>query len=141
VRWLAGQPQRPDGAFALVSDLDPLVRVSLVDRFTRPPMPPQRPLTAAQERSLIALAALCPGLGEEATAAAVAGRSGLRHGATTLALRGLERRRLVTGHGKDGDPRHWAPTLTGRAEAKHLSRLVGEAPPQEPRHTRDDETD
>ena len=81
---------------------------------------PQRPLTAAQERSLVALAELCPGLGEEAAAAEVAAQSGLRHGAATLALRGLERRRLAAGHGEDGDPRMWAPTLTGRALAKHL---------------------
>ena len=92
-----------------------------MNRFTRPPgAPPQRPLTPAQERSLVALASLCAGLGEEASAADVAGASGLRHGATTLALRGLERRRLVAGHGADGDPRMWAPTLTGRALAKHL---------------------
>src|SRR5918997_734930 len=99
-----------------------------MNRFSRTPQPPQRPLTTAQERSLIALAALCPEMGEEASAAAVAARSGLRHGATTLALRGLERRRLVTGHGDDHDPRMWAPTLTGRALAKHLRGTV-----QEPR--------
>jgi DNA-binding MarR family transcriptional regulator len=95
--------------------------------------PPQRPLTSAQERSLVALAELCPGLGEEATAARVAEQSGIRHGATTLALRGLERRRLVTGHGEDADPRTWAPTLTGRALAKHLRGVV-----EEPRVERDD---
>jgi hypothetical protein len=93
----------------------------LVNRFTRPPSaPPQRPLTAAQERSLVALVELCSGLGEEASAAEVAAKSGVRHGATTLALRGLERRRLVTGHGADHDPRMWTPTLTGRALARHL---------------------
>ena len=92
-----------------------------MDRFTRPvARPPQRPLTPAQERSLVALAALCEGLGEEASAAQIAERSGLRHGATTLALRGLERRRLVAGHGDDADPRMWTPTLTGRALARHL---------------------
>jgi hypothetical protein len=101
--------------------------------------PPQQPLTPAQERSLVALAALCPGLGEEAPAAAVAAKSGLRHGATTLALRGLERRRLVTGHGHDSDPRWWAPTLTGRAQAKHLlARFERE---EERRHTREDAKD
>lgn len=89
--------------------------------FRSSPTPPQRPLTPAQERSLVALAALCPGLGEEASAAEVAVRSGLRHGSTTLALRGLERRRLVTGHGEDADPRTWAPTLIGRAQAKQLA--------------------
>lgn len=89
-------------------------------RESRFSSPPQRPLTAAQERSLVALVALCPDMGEEASAAAIAAHSGLRHGATTLALRGLERRRLVHGHGDDHDPRCWAPTLTGRAEAKHL---------------------
>ena len=98
--------------------------------------PPQRPLTPAQERSLVALAALCPGLGEEAQAADIAAESGLRHGSTTLALRGLERRRLVTGHGEE--PRCWAPTLTGRAHAKHL---LGRDAPQdvegEARHARE----
>ncbi|HEX8205071.1 MAG TPA: hypothetical protein VF587_03315 [Solirubrobacteraceae bacterium] len=83
----------------------------------------------------MALAELCPGLGEEAPAARVAGQSGIRHGATTLALRGLERRRLVTGHGDDSEPRMWAPTLTGRALAKHLRGTV-----QEPRMERDEET-
>lgn len=74
----------------------------------------------------MALARLCPGLGEEASAAEVAAASGIRHGATTLALRGLERRRLVTGHGGDSDPRVWAPTLTGRALANHLGGAGGE---------------
>jgi hypothetical protein len=99
--------------------------------------PPQRPLTAAQERSLVALVALCPGLGEEASAADIAARSGLRHGATTLAMRGLERRRLVNGHGEDSDPRCWSPTMTGRAQAKHLAGR--EDPDAEGRHTRDGE--
>ena len=99
-----------------------------MNRFSRlTTAPPQRPLTTAQERSLVALAVLCPGLGEEASAARVAGQSGIRHGATTLALRGLERRRLVTGHGEDSEPRMWAPTLTGRALAKHLRGTVEEA--------------
>jgi hypothetical protein len=103
-----------------------------MNRFTRPTAnPPQRPLTAAQERSLVALAALCPRLGEEASAAAVAEASGIHAGATTLALRGLERRRLVICH-RTGDERLWAPTLTGRALAKHLA---GEQ--REPRHERD----
>jgi DNA-binding MarR family transcriptional regulator len=98
-----------------------------MNRFTRPiAAPPQRPLTAAQERSLVALAELCSALGSEASAADVARTSGIRHGATTLALRGLERRRLVTGHGDDQDPRMWAPTLTGRAFAKHLRGAAGE---------------
>jgi hypothetical protein len=97
--------------------------------------PPGRPLTRAQERSLVALVALCPGLGEEATAAAVAAASGLRHGATTLALRGLERRRLVHGHGDDGDPRCWSPTMTGRAQAKQLAGR--EDPDADGRHARD----
>ena len=83
--------------------------------------PPRRPLTRAQERSLVALVALCPEMGEEASAAAVAAQRGLRHGATTLALRGLERRQLVTGHSDADLPQCWAPTMTGRAEAKHLS--------------------
>jgi DNA-binding MarR family transcriptional regulator len=109
-----------------------------LERFTRHfSIPPRRPLTPAQERSLVALASLCPGLGEEASAAAIAAASGIRHGATTLALRGLERRRLVTGHGEDSDPRVWAPTLTGRAEAKRLAAR----PDPEPRHWRDDARD
>ncbi|HEX8121538.1 MAG TPA: hypothetical protein VF549_09770 [Solirubrobacteraceae bacterium] len=117
-----------------------------MNRFSRTAaIPPQRPLTLAQERSLVALAALCPGLGEEASAADVAVRSGLRHGATTLALRGLERRRLVAGHGEEA--RTWAPTLTGRAHAKHLTSRDGAPPAGRPgaasedgdaRHSRDD---
>ena len=102
-------------------------------RFRSTTAPPQRPLTPAQERTLVALAKLCPGLGEEAPASAIAAESGIRHGATTLALRGLERRRLVIGHGADADPRCWAPTLTGRALAKHLAGSSD----GEPRHERD----
>ena len=110
-----------------------------MDRFSRPSTPPpQRPLTVAQERALVALAALCPGLGEEALAADVARRSGLRTGAATLALRGLERRRLVAGHGDE--PRHWGPTLTGRAHAKHLADRDCRAP-REQRHARRDALD
>jgi hypothetical protein len=97
----------------------------------RAQLPPQNPLTAAQERALVGLAELCPGLGEEASAADIAKQTGSRHGATTLALRGLERRRLVTGHGSD--PRSWAPTLTGRALAKTLIGRRDDA-----RHSRQD---
>ena len=108
-----------------------------MDRFARPSTPPpQRPLTRAQEHSLIALVALCAGLGEEATAAAVAARSGLRHGATTLALRGLERRRLVAGHNEEDGPQAWAPTLIGRAHARHLGLRDGQAD-ADGRHSRD----
>src|SRR5215217_486818 len=105
--------------------------------FSRPKRTstPQRPLTAAQERSLVALAELCPGLGEEASAAQVGERSGIRHGATTLALRGLERRRLVACHGDD-EPRMYAPTLPGRALAKHLRGSVRE--PRVERHEDDE---
>ena len=105
-----------------------------MDRFARHTAPPpQRPLTPAQERTLVALAALCPGLGQEALAADIAKRSGLRHGATTLALRGLERRRLVAGHGDE--PRLWGPTMTGRAHAKHLTTRDGN---DHRRHERDE---
>lgn len=86
----------------------------------------------------MALAGLCSGLGEEASAAQVAAASGLRHGATTLALRGLERRRLVTGHGADSDPRTWAPTLTGRALAKHLRGVAGEPRVERPEREGDE---
>jgi hypothetical protein len=89
-------------------------------------------LTTAQERALVGLAELCPGLGVEASAADTARQTGSRHGATTLALRGLERRRLVTGHG--AEPRLWGPTLTGRALAKTL---MGRA--DEERHAREDD--
>ena len=109
-----------------------------MNRFARKSTPPpQRPLTQAQELSLTALVALCPGLGEEATAAAVAAKSGLRHGATTLALRGLERRGMVTGHPDEDGPQAWAPTLTGRAHARHLVLRDGRAE-AEGRHTRDE---
>ena len=53
-------------------------------------------------------------------------------GATTLALRGLERRQFVVSHGGEG---FWSPTLTGRAKARELddrAARIGEA--EKPAH-------
>jgi hypothetical protein len=79
---------------------------------------PQRPLTAAQERALVALVEVCGKLGSECETPSIADEAGMRAGGVTLAMRGLELRRMVIGHGED--PRVWAPTLTGRALARTL---------------------
>ena len=83
-----------------------------------------RPLTDTQREALLALVALCPADGQEAGHSAVASSVAIRPGAASLALRGLERRRLATGH-QDGADRYWAPTLVGRAHARELLRLRG----------------
>ena len=80
-----------------------------------------RPLTDTQRRALTALVALCPADGQEAGHSAVAQAIGVRGGAASLALRGLERRRLAVGH-QDDATRAWAPTLVGRAHARELLR-------------------
>jgi hypothetical protein len=49
----------------------------------------------------------------------------MQPGGVTLALRGLERRRLVTAHGTGEEPRTWSPTLTGRAMARSLRAAAG----------------
>jgi hypothetical protein len=89
------------------------------DRPTKLLPPPGRPLTSAQGRALEALVRLCPLLGQEAATRAIAADSGLAAGAATLALRGLERRRLAVCHGVAGNC--WSPTLTGRARMRDVS--------------------
>ena len=66
----------------------------------------------------MALVAVCAELGAECSPSAIAREGGMQAGGVTLALRGLERRRLVTGHGEE--PRTWSPTLSGRALARSL---------------------
>jgi DNA-binding MarR family transcriptional regulator len=80
---------------------------------------PGRPLTPAQRRALIALVEACPTLGQEVPSKAVADAARMAGGATTLALRGLERRQLVVRH--DVDEECWSPTLPGRARARELT--------------------
>ena len=91
----------------------------MADRFSRHlPAPPQKPLTKAQERTLVALVDVCRDLGAECDPASIARAASLRTGGVTLALQGLERRKLAAGHGQE--PRLWSPTLTGRALARSL---------------------
>ena len=94
---------------------------------------PGRPLTPAQRRALIALVDACSALGQEVSSKAVADAARMAGGATTLALRGLERRQLVVRHEVDDDL--WSPTLPGRARARELSdraaRIAGAGEPVE----------
>jgi len=80
---------------------------------------PGRPLTPAQRRVLIALVDACPTLGQEVASKSVADAAKMAGGATTLALRGLERRQLVVRH--DSEDECWSPTLPGRARARELT--------------------
>jgi DNA-binding MarR family transcriptional regulator len=89
----------------------------VVSHFRHPALP-HRPLTAAQQRALVALVEVCGELGSEGDPAAIAAHSGMQAGGVTLALGGLERRGLVAGHGEHR--RSWSPTLTGRALARSL---------------------
>jgi hypothetical protein len=49
----------------------------------------------------------------------VASASGLRHGAVVVILRSLAQRGLAYRH--EGEPEGWAPTMTGRARARHYA--------------------
>ena len=80
-------------------------------RWSRVPGPP---LTEAQERALLALVDLCPGLGDEEKLHPIAQRAGLPPGPATLALRGLVRRRMAWKHDENGDDAAWTPTQAGR---------------------------
>jgi hypothetical protein len=85
-------------------------------RWSRVPGPP---LTEAQERALIAIVDLCPELGSEATLKPISDRAGLPPGPAMLALKGLERRRMVWKHDEDGDDEPtWTPTGPGRDHAQ-----------------------
>lgn len=86
--------------------------------MTRAGPVPGRPLTPAQRRVVIALVEACPTLGQELSAREIADAARMAGGATTLALRGLERRQLVVSHGPDDES--WSPTLPGRARAREL---------------------
>lgn len=79
---------------------------------------PGRPLSLAQKRALVALVRACRELGSEAAASRVAAASGLKPNVAVLALRGLERRRLVVRHA--GAHETWSPTMTGRGMAKYV---------------------
>ena len=79
---------------------------------------PGRPLTDAQERVLRALVDLCPGVGQEAGLRAIADRAGLPPGPASLALRGLERRRMAWKHENAGTNPAWTPTQDGRSHAR-----------------------
>lgn len=90
-----------------------------MSRHIRPPRhAPGRPLSLAQKRALVALVRLCPALGGEADAPAVAYLSGLKPNVTVLALHGLARRQLAVRY--DGGPEAWAPTMAGRGMAKYV---------------------
>jgi hypothetical protein len=83
---------------------------------------PGPPLTDAQERVLIALVDLCPELGQEAPLHPIAERASLPPGPATLAMRGLERRRMVwrqeEGDEDPGGEPCWTPTGPGRDHAR-----------------------
>jgi DNA-binding MarR family transcriptional regulator len=75
-------------------------------------------MTESQQQVLSALAALCPGSGQDVDARTVAERAEMRLGSVVVVLRSLEKRRLVLVH--DGEPEAWAPTMSGRARVRHI---------------------
>ena len=79
---------------------------------------PGRPLSLAQKRALVALAALCGPMGSEAEAGVVAEATGLKPNVTVLALQGLARRQLAVAHREH--PPAWSPTLSGRKLARYV---------------------
>ena len=89
---------------------------------------PERPMSLAQKRALVALVRSCEGLGAEADARTIARVSGLKPNATVLALSGLVRRQLAVRH--DDEPETWSPTMQGRGMAKYVrAREPRTAPP------------
>src|SRR5687767_3860617 len=64
-------------------------------RWSRVPGPP---LTDAQQRALQALVELCPEIHHEAVLRPIADRAGMPPGPASLALKGLERRRMAWRH-------------------------------------------
>ena len=78
-----------------------------------PPPSPDRALTPAQRRALLAVRRA-----SEAEAAALAEATGMRPNGVALALRALERRGLVTRHA--GEPPAWTVTFAGHALAERL---------------------
>ena len=75
---------------------------------------PDRALTSAQKRALLAMER-----GADLEAAAIAEATGMKPNGAALALRGLERRGLVARH--DGEPAAWSVTFAGRALAQRLA--------------------
>jgi hypothetical protein len=90
--------------------------------MTHPYRVKQRPrpiLTAPQRAILEALVEHAPALGEDVCPRAVADKAGQRFGSAMLALRNLERQRLVIESPVEGDAEaRWSPTLTGRAAVR-----------------------
>lgn len=83
-------------------------------RWSRVPGPP---LTDAQERVLVALVELCPEIHHEASLRPIADAAGLPPGPASLALKGLERRRMAWRHDDEGTAPAWTPTQAGRGNA------------------------
>ena len=81
---------------------------------------PGPPLTDAQERALVALVELCPGVGAEAPLRPIADTADMPPGPASLALGGLERRRMVWRHQDEGEEATWTPTQNGREVAEGL---------------------
>lgn len=84
-------------------------------RWSRVPGPP---LTDAQERTLLALVDLCPGVGAEASLRPIADAAAMQPGPATLALRGLVRRRMAWRQDEEGGEPAWTPTQPGRQLAE-----------------------
>ena len=74
-------------------------------------------MTEAQERVLVALVGLCPEIHHEALLRPIADRAGLPPGPASLALKGLERRRMAWRHDEEGAEPTWTPTQAGRGAA------------------------
>ena len=70
---------------------------------------------------LAALVDLCPEIHHEAVLRPIADRAGLPPGPASLALKGLERRRMAWRHEDDGKPPSWTPTQAGRGHAETSS--------------------
>jgi hypothetical protein len=81
------------------------------------------PLTEPQRRVLAALCELCPGAAGDVTSREVSAASGVRLGSAIVILRSLAQRRLamrLEGDLEAGEVEGWAPTMTGRARARHF---------------------
>jgi DNA-binding MarR family transcriptional regulator len=76
---------------------------------------PERALTPAQQRALLAM-----GADQETPAAEIAAATGMKPNGVALALKGLERRGLVKRAAGDDD-RLWAVTFAGRGLAGRLA--------------------
>jgi hypothetical protein len=86
--------------------------------------PSGAPLTEPQRQVLAALCELCPGAAGDVTSREVADAAGARLGSVIVILRSLAQRRLVMRHEGDheaGQVEGWAPTMSGRARARHFA--------------------